>query len=43
VGNKPRLVAQGFSQVEGPDFGEIFSHVTCLEVIRILLAFTAFK
>jgi hypothetical protein len=43
VRNKARLVAQGFSQVEGLDFGEIFAPVTHLEVIRILLAFAAFK
>jgi hypothetical protein len=27
---KDRLVAKGFSQVEGIDFGEIFSHVAKL-------------
>jgi hypothetical protein len=41
--NKVRLVAQGFSQVEGLDFGEIFAPVAHLEAIRILLAFAAFK
>jgi hypothetical protein len=41
--NKARLVAQGFTQVEGLDFGEIFALVAHLEVIRILLAFAAFK
>jgi hypothetical protein len=41
--NKARLVAQGFTQVEGLDFGEIFVLVAHLEVIRILLAFAAFK
>jgi hypothetical protein len=41
VRNKARLVAQGFSQVEGLDFGEIFVHVAHLEAIRILLYFTA--
>jgi hypothetical protein len=41
VRNKARLVAQGFSQVEGLDFGEIFVHVAHLEAIRILLSFTA--
>jgi hypothetical protein len=40
VRNKARLVAQGFSQVEGLDFGEIFVHVAHLEAIRILLSFT---
>jgi hypothetical protein len=41
--NKVRLVAQGFSQVEGLDFGEIFAPVAHLEAIRILLAFAASK
>jgi hypothetical protein len=43
VRNKARLVTQGFSQVEGLDFGEIFAPVTYLEAIRILLAFVASK
>jgi hypothetical protein len=43
VRNKARLVAQGYSQVEGLDFGETFDPVTRLEVIRILLAFAASK
>jgi hypothetical protein len=43
VRNKTRLVAQGFSQVEGLDFGETFAPVGRLEAIRILLAFTASK
>jgi hypothetical protein len=43
VRNKARLVAQGFSQVEGLDFGEIFAHVARLEAIGILLAFTTSK
>jgi hypothetical protein len=43
VGNKARLVAQGFSQVEGLDFGGTFATIACLEVIRILLAFAASK
>jgi hypothetical protein len=41
--NKAHLVAQGFIQVEGLDFGETFAPVTRLETIRILLAFAAFK
>jgi hypothetical protein len=41
--NKTHLVAQGFSQVEGLNFGETFSHVAHLEAIRILLAFATFK
>jgi hypothetical protein len=41
--NKPRLVAQGFSQVEGLDFEETFAPVARLEAIRILLAFATSK
>jgi hypothetical protein len=41
--NKARLVAQGYSQVEGLDFEETFTHVARLNAIRILLAFAAFK
>jgi hypothetical protein len=43
VRNKAHLVAQGFSQVEGLDFGKFFTPVTHLEAIRILLAFAASK
>jgi hypothetical protein len=43
VRNKARLVAQGFSQVKGLDFGETFTLVARLEAIRILLAFVASK
>jgi hypothetical protein len=43
VRNKARLVAQGYSQVEGLDFGETFAPVAHLEDIRILLAFVASK
>jgi hypothetical protein len=43
VRNKARLIAQGYSQVEGVDFGETFAPIARLETIRILLAFAAFK
>ena len=43
IRNKARLVAQGYSQVEGLDFGETFVPVTRLESIRILLAYVAFS
>jgi hypothetical protein len=41
VRNKARLVAEGFSQVEGLDFGETFAPVAQLEAIRILLAYAS--
>ena len=37
--NKAILVAQGFTQVESFDFGEIFALVARLEGIRILLSY----
>jgi hypothetical protein len=43
VRNKACLVAQGFSQVEGLEFGEIFALIARLRAIRILLAFAASK
>jgi hypothetical protein len=43
VRNKAHLVAQGFSQVEGLDFGETFAPIARHEAIRILLAFVASK
>jgi hypothetical protein len=43
VRNKAHLVAQGFSQVEGLEFGKTFAPVTHLDAIRILLAFAASK
>jgi hypothetical protein len=43
VRNKARLAAQGFSQVEGLDFGENFAHGAHLKVIRILLPFATSK
>ena len=38
IRNKSRLVAQGYTQVEGVDFDETFASVARLESIRILLA-----
>jgi hypothetical protein len=43
VRNKARLVAQGYSQVEGLDFGETFAPIAHLEAIWILLAFATSK
>ena len=33
------MVAQGFTQIEGSDFGETYAPVARLESIRILLAY----
>jgi hypothetical protein len=41
VKNKARLVAQGYSQVEGIDYGETYALVARLESIRILLAYAS--
>ena len=38
IRNKACLVAQGYSQMEGVDYDEIFALVTRMESIRILLA-----
>jgi hypothetical protein len=40
--NKVRLVAKGYSQVEGLDFDETYAHVARLESIRILLAYATY-
>ena len=39
--NKVRLVAQGFTQIEGLDFEETYAPVARLELICILLAYAA--
>jgi hypothetical protein len=39
VRNKAILVTQGYTQVEGLDFGETYALVATLEAIRILLAY----
>src|SRR3954468_20065899 len=43
IRNKARLVAQGYSQVEGLDFDETFTPVALLESIRMFLAYSAFN
>jgi Reverse transcriptase (RNA-dependent DNA polymerase) len=40
---KARLVAQGFSQVEGIDFNELFSSVVRFESVRLILALSALE
>ena len=39
VRNKARLVAQGYTRMEGIDFDETFALVARLEAIRMLLAY----
>jgi hypothetical protein len=39
VRNKARLVAQGYTQIEGLDFNKTYALVARLETIRILLAY----
>jgi hypothetical protein len=39
VRNKARLIAQGYTQVEGLNFRETYALVARLEVIRILIAY----
>ncbi|KAA0036987.1 putative mitochondrial protein [Cucumis melo var. makuwa] len=41
--NKALLVAQGYAQVEGVDFNEIFAPVAKLEAIRLLLGISCIR
>ncbi|KAD3336888.1 hypothetical protein E3N88_32407 [Mikania micrantha] len=43
VRNEARLVVQGFRQIEGLDYNEVFAPVARLEAIRIFLAYASFK
>ncbi|GJS52077.1 putative ribonuclease H-like domain-containing protein [Tanacetum coccineum] len=43
IRNKARLVAQGYTQEEGIDYDEVFSHVARIEAIRLFLAYASFK
>ena len=41
IRNKARLVAQGYSQIEGVDYGETYAPVARLESIRLLIAYAS--
>nr|GEW93695.1 hypothetical protein [Tanacetum cinerariifolium] len=43
IRNKARLVAVGYSQKEGIDYDETFAPVARIEVIRLFLAYAAYK
>ena len=43
IKNKARLVCKGYSQVEGVEYEETFSHVAILEAIGMFLAFSTTK
>ncbi|GJR15190.1 putative ribonuclease H-like domain-containing protein [Tanacetum coccineum] len=43
IRNKARLVAQGYTQVEGIDYDEVFAPIARIEEIRLFLAYASFK
>ena len=40
---RARLVAKGFSQVEGLDYDQVFSPVVCFETVHLILAMAALQ
>ena len=43
VRNKAWLVYKGYAQLEGQDFDEMFALVSCLEAMRMILAYATHK
>nr|GEY00042.1 retrovirus-related Pol polyprotein from transposon TNT 1-94 [Tanacetum cinerariifolium] len=43
IRNKERLVAQGYTQEEGIDYDEVFTHVARIKAIGLCLAYASFK